>query len=30
MSGFNKAAYVLEKLSPVTSLATMAVLVGYP
>jgi len=30
MSGFNRAAYVLERLSPVTSLATMAVLVGYP
>lgn len=29
-SGFNKVAYVLEKVSPMTSLATMAVLVGYP
>jgi polysaccharide export outer membrane protein len=29
MSGFNKAAYVVEKLNPMTSVATMAMLVAY-
>ena len=29
MSGFNKAAYVMEKINPMTSVATMAMLVAY-
>jgi polysaccharide export outer membrane protein len=29
MSGFNKAAYVMEKINPMTSVATMAMVVAY-
>ena len=29
MSGFNKAAYVMEKINPMTSVATMAMIVAY-